>query len=175
MIQTITYKSPYGELVIGSYKDNLVLCDWKYRRMRESIDNRIKNYFSVEFIQESSEICELTITQLEEYFKGTRKEFNIPISMAGSAFQQEVWKELIKIPYGKTTSYLELSKKLNNPGAIRAIGSANGANAIAIIIPCHRVIGSDGDLTGYAGGLNTKKSLLKLENAPVVSSQQELF
>lgn len=91
-----------------------------------------------------------------------------------SDFQKSVWNELIKIPYGKTVSYLALSKKLENEGAIRAVASANGANALSVFIPCHRVVGSDGSLTGYAGGLTAKKKLLQLEGA-AVTSQAELF
>jgi len=109
-----------------------------------------------------------------EYFEGNRTEFDIPIRLVGSDFQKKVWEELIKIPYGKTESYLGLSRKLNNEKAIRAVASANGANAISILVPCHRIIGSKGELTGYAGGLNTKKELLKLESSDQ-SEQLEIF
>jgi len=100
--------------------------------------------------------------------------FDIPILLIGTQFQKEVWKALRNIPYGKTISYLELAYKLNNPKAIRAIASANGANAISIIIPCHRIIGSDGNMVGYAGGLKAKKNLLKLENG-ILDNQMSLF
>jgi methylated-DNA-[protein]-cysteine S-methyltransferase len=102
--------------------------------------------------------------QLKAYFSGTRKIFNIPLLMVGTEFQKSVWEGLIKIPYGTTTSYLELSKNIGNEKAVRAVASANGANAISILIPCHRIIGSDGSLVGYAGGLPAKKKLLTLEN-----------
>ena len=106
----------------------------------------------------------MTRAQLDEYFLAKRSEFNIPLLMLGTTFQKSVWNALLRIGYGKTASYLELSKIIGNEKAVRAVANANGANAIAIIIPCHRIIGSDGSLTGYAGGLALKKKLLELEN-----------
>ncbi|HRN26425.1 MAG: methylated-DNA--[protein]-cysteine S-methyltransferase [Ignavibacteriaceae bacterium] len=103
--------------------------------------------------------------QLKEYFDGTRKKFDVPLDVEGTEFQKRVWKELQKIPYGKTISYKTLSEKLGDVKAIRAVGTANGKNPIAIIIPCHRVIGADGKLTGYASGLDIKEKLLHLEGA----------
>ena len=103
--------------------------------------------------------------QLKEYFAGTRKEFDVPLDIEGTDFQKRVWNELQKIPYGKTISYKTLSEKLGDVKAIRAVGKANGQNPIAIIIPCHRVIGANGNLVGYAGGLAIKEKLLHLEGA----------
>ncbi len=103
--------------------------------------------------------------QLREYFAGERKKFNLPLDLEGTDFQKKVWKELQKIPYGKTISYKALSEKIGNVKAIRAVGKANGQNPVAIIVPCHRVIGSDGNLTGYASGLDIKEKLLLLEGA----------
>jgi methylated-DNA-[protein]-cysteine S-methyltransferase len=159
------YKSPYGELILGAYGDELCLADWRYRKMRTSIDQRIKSGLNAEFEESKNCVIDLAIFQLEEYFRKERKMFAIPLLLVGTDFQKEVWNELLKIPYGKTESYLGLSKKMNNEGAIRAVASANGANAISIIIPCHRIIGSDGDLTGYAGGLQAKEKLLQMEGA----------
>ncbi len=102
--------------------------------------------------------------QLNEYFAGKRKEFSVPIFHEGTEFQKSVWAELCNIPFGKTVSYNDIAKSLDNPKSIRAVGSANGKNQISIIVPCHRVIGSDGSLTGYAGGLWRKKWLLKHES-----------
>ena len=110
--------------------------------------------------------------QLQEYFEGKRKEFSFKLNPKGTDFQQRVWQELLKIPFGKTTSYLELSKQLGDVKAIRAVAAANGKNPLWIVVPCHRVIGSDGSLTGYAGGLWRKKWLLEHENP---SPQQSLF
>lgn len=105
----------------------------------------------------------ILIEQLKEYFEGTRKVFSVPLVTPGTDFQQAVWKELMKIPYGTTRSYLEQSVALGKPDSIRAVANANGMNRISIIIPCHRVIGSDGHLTGYGGGLKRKKWLLDHE------------
>jgi len=113
--------------------------------------------------------------QLDEYFAGTLKEFTFPIKQPGSDFQQGVWDCLLKIPYGKTISYLQQSKQMNNPLAIRAIASTNGKNDLAIVVPCHRVIGSDGSLTGYAGGLWRKKWLLEHEAKVLGVGQTKLF
>lgn len=101
--------------------------------------------------------------QLEEYFEGKRKSFDLPLKLEGTEFQKRVWQELMKIPYGKTVSYKELAKSVGNEKACRAVGMANNKNKIMIVIPCHRVVGSNGDLTGYAGGLNMKRYLLDLE------------
>lgn len=116
-------------------------------------------------------ITQETATQLDAYFNKKRSVFDLPLQPSGTVFQEKVWKELLKIPFGKTISYLELSKRLEDAKAIRAVGRANGKNPIPIIIPCHRVIGSDGSLTGYAGGLQIKKHLLELEGILI---QQEL-
>ena len=102
--------------------------------------------------------------QLEEYFAGTRKDFSLLLSQSGTDFQRRVWSELINIPYGKTTSYLQLAKNIGDIKSIRAVGAANGKNNIAIIVPCHRVIGNNGTLVGYAGGLDKKKWLLDFES-----------
>ncbi len=104
-----------------------------------------------------------TIQQLEEYFGGRRKVFDMPIGLGGSDFQHRVWLEIANIPFGHTTTYMEIARKIGNPAAIRAVGTAVGANPILIVLPCHRVLASDGKLTGYAGGLSRKKALLEME------------
>lgn len=117
-------------------------------------------------------ILQEVVTQLNDYFEGKRTEFDVLLNPQGTDFQKKVWNGLLQIPHGKTMSYLELSKQLGDVKAIRAVASANGKNPLWIIIPCHRVIGTDGSLTGYAGGLWRKKWLLELENP---SPQQTLF
>ena len=168
------FKTPYGELIIGSHNDSLCLCDWRYRKMRNSIDNRLKTGLDAEYIEESSHTIKETKAQLTRYFDGERTEFDIPLNLVGTDFQKDVWNALLQIPYGETDTYLGLSKRLENEKAIRAVASANGANAISIIIPCHRIIGSDGRLVGYAGGLGVKKKLLILEKA-LIDIQLSLF
>ena len=142
--------------------------------MRASVDNRIKKHLNTDFVEETSEVIENCKIQLTEYFNGNREEFDMPLLMIGTEFQKNVWNALMKVPFSETSSYLELSKAIGNTKAIRAVASANGANAIAIIIPCHRIIGSDGSLVGYAGGLSTKKKLLDLEGV-LNKSQLSLF
>jgi methylated-DNA-[protein]-cysteine S-methyltransferase len=106
------------------------------------------------------------VRQLTEYFAGERREFDLPLRLQGTAFQQRVWQELAKIPYGVTWSYGELAKRISKPSASRAVGLANGRNPISILVPCHRVIGADGSLTGYGGGLERKRWLLAHEGGP---------
>ncbi len=118
------------------------------------------------------EILEDAVCQLREYFEGKRKVFDLKLNPQGTDFQKRVWKALLDIPYNKTTSYLDLSKTLGDVKAIRAVAAANGKNPLWIVVPCHRIIGSDGSLVGYAGGLHRKKWLLDHEN-PV--KQQSLF
>lgn len=118
------------------------------------------------------DVLEDAIYQFQEYFEGTRENFDLKLNPSGTDFQKKVWDALCEIPYGKTVSYLELSKKLGNPKAIRAVAAANGKNPLWIVVPCHRVIGSNGDLVGYAGGLHRKKWLLEHES-PV--KQTSLF
>ena len=158
------YKSPVGEILLGSYDGKLCLADWRYRKMRSRIDNRIQKALNAQYIEESSEVIEQAITELKAYFRGEKKTFETPLLMLGTAFQKSVWHGLIAIPYGTTSSYLNLAKSIGNEKAVRAVASANGANAISIMIPCHRIIGSNGDLVGYAGGLDVKRKLLEIES-----------
>lgn len=158
------FKTPFGELILGSYNEQLCMCDWRYRRMRTTIDNRLQKLLDAEYVEQESEVVDLTISQLNEFFRGIRKEFDTPLLFVGTDFQKTVWRALQDIPYGTTETYAGLSKKINNVLAIRAVAAANGANAISIIVPCHRIIGSDAKLIGYAGGLEAKKSLLELES-----------
>lgn len=171
-IYTTTYESPFGTLLIGDYEQQLCLLDWKYRARRLQVDERVCNFLSARYVHQPTALHQNTIQQLEEYFTKKRNSFDIPLLLAGSEFQQKVWNQLLQVPYGKTVSYLELSRQLGDEKAIRAVASANGANAISIIVPCHRIIGSKGELTGYAGGLPAKKKLLQLEG---IQQQQELF
>jgi len=138
-----------------------------------------ENGVSVISVQDSGAVSERVplelqqvVSQLNDYFQGKRNHFDFPLNPEGTPFQQKVWSALLEIPFGKTVSYLELSKKLGDVKAIRAVASANGKNPLWIVVPCHRVIGTDGSLTGYAGGLWRKKWLLEHENP---TTQQSLF
>jgi len=118
-------------------------------------------------------VLEATRAQLEEYFAGTRKQFDLPLAPQGTPFQKEVWHTLATIPYGETISYAQLAQRVGKPTAMRAVGAANGRNPLPIVLPCHRVIGADGSLTGFGGGLPTKQFLLELEGA--LKPAQDLF
>ena len=155
--------TPFGELILGAYEDRLCLCDWKDRSTRRSIDERIKNGIQAVFCEEDNPVNQMAVQQLEEYFSGRRRHFDIPLRLVGTPFQIRVWEELQRIPYGATESYRGLAIKLENEMAYRAVANASSANAISLFIPCHRIVGSHGELVDYSGGKETKEKLLQLE------------
>ncbi len=157
-MKQITINTPLGHAKIEGNEDGItsILVLNNEQALSHSIPDELKD-------------C---VKQLDEYFQGTRQKFSLKLNPTGTEFQKRVWNELTKIPFGKTISYSELSKKLGDIKAIRAVANANGKNPIWIVIPCHRVIGSNGSLTGYAGGLHRKKWLLDHENP---NKQQSLF
>lgn len=148
-----------------------MLKGYKYRLFNQDIyiiEKNAKIYAvttsnKYEYLKEETMIIKETKKQLQEYCEGKRKEFTLPLELEGTPFQVKVWQELLKIPYGTTKSYQDIAQAINNPKASRAVGMANNRNRIMIIIPCHRVIGSNGKLVGYAGGLKMKEELLKIE------------
>jgi methylated-DNA-[protein]-cysteine S-methyltransferase len=156
-VKTLYYQSPLSLIEVQATEGGV--------RAVSFVENR-------EFDEKENEYNQLTIKQLDEYFNKKRQVFDMPFDFEGTDFQVRVWQELLKIPFGKTKSYMDISKALGDIKAIRAVGMANGRNKIAIIVPCHRVIGSDGSLTGYAGGLDKKKWLLDFE---IPKTQGELF
>lgn len=160
-----SYSSPYGELLLGSFDNKLCLCDWKNRKQREQIDKRLQSKLNANFRLQDDDILKRAKQQLEQYFSNKRQAFDIPLLLVGTDFQQQVWNKLQQIPFGKTASYAELANAVGNSKAIRAVANSNAANAISLFIPCHRIIGSNGTLTGYAGGLETKRALLTLEKS----------
>ncbi len=157
------FDSPYGELIIGSYEGQLCLCDWRYRKKRAAVDARLKRGLNAGFVEATDPLLQQTVEQLTQYFQRKRKVFTLPLLLVGSAFQKQVWQSLLTIPFGQTSTYIKLAETYGNSLAVRAVAGANGANAISIIVPCHRIIGSDGKLVGYAGGLSAKQRLLELE------------
>ena len=161
------YQSPYGPMILGSFDNQLCLCDWQYRKARRSIDYRLQQGLKAKPIQLGPEhkiaVLERTQQQLGEYFFGTRNEFTLPILTVGTPFQESVWQSLQQIRYGETSTYSRLAASIDKRAAVRAVANANAANALSIIIPCHRIIGSDGNLTGYAGGIVVKEKLITLE------------
>lgn len=169
------YKTKIGELILGSFSKKLCLLDFRYRRMRNTVDKRIKKYLKTEFTEQEDDIIQETKKQIDQYLIGTRTIFEIPLLLLGTDFQKQVWNELLNIKYGQTVSYLDIAKKIQNPKAIRAAASANGANAIALIIPCHRVIETSGELGGYGGGLAIKKRLLNLERKTLIGEKYDHY
>ncbi len=160
-----SYHSPCGELLLGSFGDALCLCDWRYRRMRTTVDARLQRGLAATYAEGRSPVTDAAAAQLQAYFAGELTAFDVPLRMVGTGFQQQVWNALLEVPYGTTSTYAGLAQRVGQPTAVRAVASANGANALSIIVPCHRIIGSNGELTGYAGGLPAKKKLLELEQA----------
>ena len=156
-LKTLFYQSPLSLIEIRATEKGVRSVSFVYNKEFDEIPN---------------EYNQLTVKQLEEYFNKKRTDFALPFDFEGTDFQIRVWHELLKIPFGKTKSYMDISKAVGDVKAIRAVGMANGRNKIAIIVPCHRVIGSDGSLTGYAGGLDRKKWLLDFE---IPKTQGELF
>ncbi|PIE45488.1 MAG: cysteine methyltransferase [Gammaproteobacteria bacterium] len=157
------HDSTIGEMVIGSFDDSICLLDFRYRRMRNTVDKRIKNLLRADFVEKEDSGIRATRKQIDEYLQGQRQQFTVPILLLGTDFQKQVWNALLDIAYGETVSYLQVARKIRRPKAVRAVASANGANAIALIVPCHRVIESGGGLGGYGGGIAVKKQLLDLE------------
>ncbi len=163
MVCTTKIETCLGEMIAGATDDGICLLEFidgkhlsdHYAVVGKNLNDSIKESDSPYFRQLNEE--------LEEYFKGVRKEFSTPLVMSGTEFQKSVWNELLKIPYGTTRTYMEQAIALGSKESIRAVANANGINRISIIIPCHRVIGSDGSLTGYGGGLHRKKWLLEHE------------
>lgn len=150
-----TLKSPVGPLLLAGDTDGLRMVHFASgRRPKSPESDWVENETAFRNVKQ----------QLQEYFAGKRKDFDLPLVLEGTEFQLLVWRNLQKIPYGETVSYGQLARRIGSPDAARAVGLANGSNPIPIIIPCHRVIGSNGDLTGFGGGLPVKKKLLALES-----------
>jgi len=156
--------TPAGGMILGSYEDRLCLCDWDKKTRRKRLDHRIEKRLNAEMEEGESTVIILAAKELTEYFARQRTTFDVPLLQTGTDFQTQVWNQLLAIPYGQTLSYGEMALQMGCPKAVRAVANANGANAISLFIPCHRIIGSDGSLTGYAGGLEAKRLLLSLES-----------
>lgn len=174
--------TPVGQVILGAIDDKLCLCDWKNSKRRSQNDSRIKRIMQAEFVDVSSlqqesraatseseavrvslDALGRTERELDEYFVGKRQSFDIPLLMAGTDFQKSVWQALQEIPYGEVMNYMDIAKQVGNPQGVRAVSQAIGSNPLSILIPCHRVVGGNGNLTGYAGGLDAKRWLLELE------------
>lgn len=165
-MNTITidyFKTEIGEFIIGVYENKICILDFRYRKQREQLNQKICKLLQAEFIIGEHKLIDEAKDQISEYLQKKRDKFDLPLLLVGQEFEKKVWKELLKIDYGKTISYLELAQNIGNNKAFRAVANANGRNSIAIIIPCHRVISSNGSLGGYGGGISIKQKLLNLE------------
>jgi methylated-DNA-[protein]-cysteine S-methyltransferase len=154
-----------GEVVLGSFRGKLCLLGFRSREMARTVDDRIKKALNAEFVERDDEILEKTRTQLDEYLQGRRREFDMPLLMVGTDFQRRVWQALTRVPYGATSTYGQIAEAIGSQKAVRAVGNASSVNPISIIVPCHRIIGGDGGLVGYGGGLSVKRRLLELERS----------
>ncbi len=157
-------ETPIGPMIAGSRKGALILFEFSTRKRMETQIETLKRRLGAGFIPEDDAVIRQTRTELDEYFARKRRDFTIPLEYPGTPFEVKVWAELLKIPYGETRSYEELALITSSKGAVRAVGSANGRNRIAIVIPCHRVVNKSGRLGGYGGGLWRKETLLALES-----------
>lgn len=153
------YQSPVGTLLLGVLEGRLVLCEWNVPERLARASRALDRQFTVG----SDPLLDEAACQLDEFFAGERRGFDLPLFMSGTEFQQSVWRELDRIPYGTTLTYGELARRVGRPDAVRAVASAVGANRLSVILPCHRVVGAHGALGGYAGGLDAKRYLLDLE------------
>lgn len=158
--------TPMGPMIAGATDEGICLLDFTDRRMLEHQFKMLRRRFKVGLAPGRHPHLTALRRQLGEYFSGKRHEFDVPVDMRGTDFEMKVWRELLRIPYGETRSYAEMAKRVGRPSAVRAMGRANGLNAISIIVPCHRVVGKNGELVGYGGGLWRKRRLLYLEARP---------
>ena len=159
-----TIQSPIGNMIGGATDKGICFLEWHDRGGVERILSRVENRYNKSLEQGSSELLRKLQNELSNYFDGTLTKFRVPIDVSGTKFENRVWGKLLNIQYGKTRSYGEIASELGKPGASRAVGKANGSNYLSIIIPCHRVIESNGKLRGYGGGLERKQYLLDLES-----------
>lgn len=169
------YKTKIGEMILGAYENKLCLLDYRYRKMRTTIDRRIQQGLEADFVEQDDAILERTRSQLDEYLSKERTRFDIPLLMVGTEFQKKVWKALLRVPFGATSTYMQLAQEIGQKNAVRAVGSANGANAMSLVIPCHRIIGSNREPVGYAGGVSVKKRLLRLEQETLGMTDEDKY
>jgi AraC family transcriptional regulator of adaptative response/methylated-DNA-[protein]-cysteine methyltransferase len=170
VIVTERFDSPLGEMVVCASDKGVCLLEFIDGGRVEDEFDQLRQLLGQQIVHGRNRHSEQAIQEIDEYFAGRRKVFDVALQMPGTPFQQAVWQALLTVPYGQTTSYQAQSDKIGKPKAIRAVAAANGANRISIIVPCHRIIGKDGSLTGYGGGLPRKRWLISHE-----SSQDELI
>jgi AraC family transcriptional regulator of adaptative response/methylated-DNA-[protein]-cysteine methyltransferase len=163
VVQVRRFVTPLGPMLAGATDEGLCLLEFVDRRMLPTQIARIRKRLGAVFTPGDNPVLSAAEREVEAYFAGSLSTFDIPTTPCGTSFQHDVWDALTDIPYGETRSYADVARGIGRPRAVRAVGTANGANALAIVIPCHRVVGADGQLTGYGGGLWRKRRLLDLE------------
>ncbi|MCB0738760.1 MAG: methylated-DNA--[protein]-cysteine S-methyltransferase [Bacteroidetes bacterium] len=171
-LYTSSLKTPIGKMLICSTGKGICLLEFANDVSIDRNAEALASKIGADVLNHENGIIKQAKLQLQEYFAGKRNEFSFELNMIGTAFQKKVWSSLLKIPFGTTTTYLKQSRVVGDEKAIRAVASANGKNKIAIVIPCHRIIGSNGELTGYAGGIDKKKWLLEFEREQNMNSEQ---
>lgn len=174
-IITRPYHTPCGTLLLGSLGSKLCLCDWQAKVRHKHAEQRLRQGLHANLEEGTSQTIEEAMRQLHEYFTASRQTFSLPLLTVGTKFQKTVWHKLLQIPFGETTSYARIALHIGSPRAVRAVANAIAANPLSIFVPCHRVIGSNNSLTGYAGGIEAKRKLLLLEGISLPKQEAKLF
>jgi methylated-DNA-[protein]-cysteine S-methyltransferase len=164
-------RTEIGELVLGSFEGRLCLLGSGNRDMTQMVAYTMGKRLDADVTEQNDALLEETKRQIDEYLAGSRRAFDVPLLLVGTDFQRNVWNALLQVPYGATASYLQIARAIGKEKAVRAVGNACRANPIGIIVPCHRIIGSDGSLVGYYGGLSLKRRLLNLERGHTLEFQ----
>ncbi len=175
MISTNILETPFGEMIAGVRDDVVCLFDFYHRKSIDSIKQRVALHMKDYYLQEENPIFKELSAQINAFAQGRLKEFSIPTVFCGTDFQKSVWQHISEIPYGETLTYQKLALKVGDENMVRAVAGATGDNCLAIIVPCHRIIGANGSLTGYSGGVDVKKRLLQLEMANTLPKSGTLF
>ncbi len=165
LVHTRRYATPVGVLLLGDADGRLCLCDWEHSRRHRDNIGRLARCLDATCTPCGSPLLDRAAAQLDEYFAGRRTAFDLPLHLAGTDFQRSVWEALLAVPYGQTVTYSQLARTIGRPTAVRAVAAACGANALSVVVPCHRAVGADGAPTGYAGGLPAKRFLLDMERS----------
>jgi len=176
MISLAYLNIPFGSMVAAATDRGICLFDFRYRTSIDTIMQRVATHLNDTFFERRHPLFDILTAQTDEYFAGKRKIFDLPIVFSGTTFQEQVWRALLQIPYGELRTYEQQAQAIGMEKSVRAVAAANGENGIAIIVPCHRVVGKNGSLTGYSGGLAAKKKLIELESRHSGKAvQTELF
>ena len=172
-IKTKHYTSPYGEIIIGEFDSKICLIDWAENLKRKTIDHRLQRILKAKYVEGESELMNLAFCQLMEYFKGERKEIDVPYIMAGSDFQKKIWCKLQTVPYGGTITFDQLGQMVGKENVLRTIAATLGSNALAVIVPTHRMVGATHMMVNYGGGAENKKRLMDVETGGEFSRELE--